>query len=143
LIAISLPLHAEMLAKEAIPEKIISLLLKRHPEAYDIGAEQKTHFKQNLYEVLFKEGESKQIELFRADGHFFTNAEKMDSLGEMPATARENLTAELGKYELVESFLIANPNGIGEEYDLVVNATGVIWHITVDSKGNISKKDKQ
>lgn len=137
------PVQAEMLSKQALPEKVVSQLMQRHPNAIDISAEQKTHFKQELYEITFKENDVEIVELFRTDGHFFTNAEKMASVGEMTATVGENLKAEFGQYFIDQSYLVVNPNGAGEEYDLVVNAGGIIWHVTIDRKGNISRKEKQ
>ncbi|PPD03969.1 MAG: hypothetical protein CTY29_07550 [Methylobacter sp.] len=138
-----LPVHAEMLSKQALPEKVSAQLMQRHPNAIDISAELKTHFKQDLYEITFKENDAEHTELYRTDGHFFTNAEKMASVGEMATTVGENLTAEFGQYFIDQSYLVVNPNGAGEEYDLVVNAGGTIWHVTIDRNGGIARKEKQ
>jgi len=37
---------------------------------------------------------------------------------------------------------VVNPNGAGEEYDLVVNASGTLWHVSLDRNGNITKKEQ-
>jgi len=38
--------------------------------------------------------------------------------------------------------LIVNPNGVGEEYDLVVNSDGTDWSVVVDRSGAISQKER-
>ena len=74
---LSVTVNAELLSKDAIPASILDQLFKRHPNAMDITAEKKTHFKQALYEVSFKAEKDKEvdIELFRENGRFFVNAD--------------------------------------------------------------------
>lgn len=130
-------------AEEAIPEQIMAQIQKNHPNAADIKAEQKTHFGQVVYEVHFKDGENEQIELYRKDGHFYVNGEKIDASNLMPDPVKDNLKSTFSKYEIKEAILIVNPNGPGEEYDLSVVSDNQTWNVTVDNKGNIIKKERE
>jgi hypothetical protein len=149
---LSVSANAEVLGKDAIPPQIMDQFYKRHPNAIDISAEKKTHFKQALYEVTFKEEKDKEkekekekekvIELYRENGHFFVNADNVTTSNMMPAVAYDNLKAAFDTYTVKEAILVVNPNGVGEEYDLTVNASGNDWSVVVDHKGNITQKER-
>lgn len=130
-------------AEEALPEQIMAQIQKKHPNAANIKAEQKTHFGQAVYEVHFKDGENEQIELYRKDGHFYVNGEKIEGSSLMPDPVNDNLKSTFSKYEIKEAILIVNPNGPGEEYDLSVVSDNQTWNVTVDNKGNIIKKERE
>jgi len=136
----SFSVSAALLNKDAIPEKVISQLMKRHPKAEEIQGEQKVHFAQSLYKVSFKDGEDKLIELYRPDGHFFAGSEKIESIYLMVPGSEQNLKAAFNDYEVKESTLVVNPNGAGEEYDLLITSGGKNWSVIVDGKGNVIKK---
>jgi hypothetical protein len=140
----SVSANAEILGKDAIPPQILDQLYKRHPNAMDISAEKKTHFKQPLYEVSFKEEKDKEkiIELYRSNGRFFVNADNVTTSNMMPSVAYDNLKSAFGTYTIKEAILVVNPNGVGEEYDLTVNASGNDWSVIVDHKGNITQKER-
>jgi len=38
--------------------------------------------------------------------------------------------------------LVVNPNGVGEEYELLVNAGGTDWTVVIDRLGAISQKER-
>ena len=135
--------HAGMIAREAIPEKIMAQLQKQHPNALDVTAEAKNHFGQSLYALYFKEGDLDMIEFYRVDGHFYVSGEKIDAFNLIPPAVNDNLKAAFNKYEVKQAILVANPNGVGEEYDLVVNASGKNWSVSVDGKGAIVTKIEQ
>lgn len=136
--------HAEVLGKDAIPHPVMDQFYKKHPNAIDISAEKKTHFKQELYEITFKEDKDKDpiIELYRVNGHFFVNGSNVQGANMMPAVANDNLKAAFGTYTVKSSTLVVNPNGIGEEYDLTVNASGNDWSVIIDRTGNITQKER-
>ena len=138
----SVSVNAEILDKEAVPPKIMDQLYKRHPNAFEISVEKKTHFKQSLYEITFKEEKDKGkiIELYRDNGRFFVNADNVTTSNMMPPVAYDNLKADFGTYTIKNAILVVNPNGVGEEYDLTVNASGNDWSLIVDHKGNITQK---
>ena len=140
----SVSTHAEVLGKDAIPGQIMDQFFKRHPNAIDISAEKKTHFKQALYEITFKEEKDKDkvIELYRSNGRFFVNADNVQGANMMPAVAYDNLKAAFDTYTIKDSVLVVNPNGVGEEYDLTVNASGNDWSVVVDHSGNITQKEQ-
>jgi len=139
----SLSAYAEIVEKANIPEKILDQLYKRHPDALDITAEQKKHFKQDLYGVYFKEGDSRKVEFYRANGNFFvsgTIAELSKNSDLLPLNTNANLTAEFTSYDIKKSVIIINPNGSGEEYDFVINSSGRDYDVSVDTKGKIFYK---
>jgi hypothetical protein len=144
LVLSSVSATAEILGKDAIPSQILDKFYKRHPNAIDITAEQKTHFKQSLYEITFKEEKDKEtmIELYRANGNFFVNGDNVTTSNMMPPVASDNLKAAFGVYTIKKAILVVNPNGVGEEYDLTVNVAGNDWSVIVDHKGNITKKER-
>ena len=137
-----------VLPKESIPEKILAEFNKKHPNAISVSAEQKTHFGQELYLIAFKEAkevDERAIVYYRVNGHFYVNGDEIDTSKnsiEMPPASYENLKAAFTNYEIKEAILVVNPNGAGEEFDLVVNASGDIWRISLDRKGNIIQKEK-
>ena len=139
---LSVTVNAELLSKDAIPTPILDQLFKRHPNAMDITAEKKTHFKQALYEVTFKAEKDKEvdIELFRENGRFFVNADNVTTANMIPATGYDNLKAAFGTYTIKEAILVVNPNGPGEEYDLIVTSSGTDWSVMIDFNGNITQK---
>jgi hypothetical protein len=140
----SISANAEILDKEAIPAPIKDQFYKRHPNAIDIYAEKKTHFKQALYEITFKEEKDKEaiIELYRNNGRFFINGDNVTTSNMMPPVAYDNLKAAFGTYTIKDAILVVNPNGVGEEYDLTVNASGNNWSVIVDHNGNITQKER-
>lgn len=129
-------------AEQAIPEKIMARIHEKHPNAAYIEAERKTHFGQAVYEIHFKDGESDLIELYRENGHFYVSGEKIDAMNLMPEAVDANLKAEFTTFEIKEAILIVNPNGPGEEYDLTVVSNNQEWSLTIDGKGNITKKER-
>lgn len=158
LVLVSSLAFAATLPKEAIPEKILTALYKTHPKAMDINAVKVSHFKQELYEVSFnemskvKEGEvetevkTKGIELYRANGNLYVNGAIIDNGKtsiEMPAVTYDNLKAAFPKYDIKEAILVVNPNGAGEEYDLLINAPDGLWRVSIDRKGDIVFKEHE
>jgi hypothetical protein len=140
----SVSANAEILDKEAIPAPIKDQFYKRHPNAIDISAEKKTHFKQALYEITFKEEKDKEaiIELYRNNGRFFVNGDNVTTSNMMPPVAYDNLKAAFGTYTIKDAILVVNPNGVGEDYDLTVNTSGNNWSVIVDHNGNITQKER-
>ena len=105
-------------------------------------AEKKTHFKQGLIQISYKEEKDKEvfIELYRTNGKIFVSADDVTASNVMPAVALENLKAVFNTYSIKKTILVSNPNGVGEDYDLIVNAAGVDWSVVIDYKGNIIQK---
>ena len=140
----SVSANAEILSKDAIPPQIMDQFYKRHPNAIDISAEKKTHFKQDLYEISFKEEKDKEklIELYRGNGRFFVSGDNVTTSNMMPAVAYDNLKADFGTYTIKDAVLVVNPNGVGEEYDLTINSSGNDWSVVVDHTGKIIQKER-
>lgn len=142
--------------KEAIPEKVLANIYKKHPDAIDITAVQARHFGVDLYEISFEmttkpkpgqeamEPKEKMIELYRENGDFYVNGVDINTSktsDEMPAAAYENLKASFPNYNLKEAILIVNPNGVGEEYDLLITAADGVWRLSVNRNGEIVRKE--
>jgi hypothetical protein len=142
---VSISAHSAPLSKDAIPAKILDQVYKKHPNAVDIAAEQIQHFNQNLYVLKFKDGEENLIKFYRENGNFFVDGVKIDSsenTNMLPPAGNDNLKSSFSKYDITDAIMVVNPNGAGEEYDLVVNSEGVNWYLTIDTKGNIVKKER-
>ncbi len=140
----SVSAQAEVVSKEAIPRPIMDQFYKKHPNAVEISAAKKTHFKQELFEIIFKEEKDKEklIELYRPNGRFFVNVSNVHGSNMMPAVASDNLKAMFDTYTVKDSVLVVNPNGVGEEYELLVNAGGTDWSVVIDRAGAISQKER-
>jgi hypothetical protein len=141
-------LAGAVLPKESIPEKILATFNKKHPNAISVTAETKTHFGQELYLIAFKEAkeaDERSVAYYRVNGNFYVNGDEIDTSKnsiEMPPASYENLKAAFTNYDIKEAILVVNPNAAGEEFDLVVNASGETWRISLDRKGNIVQKEK-
>ncbi|WP_020563665.1 hypothetical protein [Methylosarcina fibrata] len=133
--------YAEILNKDAIPEKILAQFSKKHPDIVDLTARKKKHFGQDLYELYFKEGDEKRIELYRANGPFYVNGVLVDASGMVPPAAFDNLKAAFNDYKIKEAILVVNPNGPGEEYDFTVTSSDGEWNVSVDGEGKIVGKE--
>ncbi|MGZ8144951.1 MAG: hypothetical protein ACXWTH_07300 [Methylosarcina sp.] len=133
--------YAEIINKDAIPEEVLTHFYKKHPDTVDLSARKKKHFGQDLYELYFKEGDEKRIELYRANGPFYVNGVLIDASGMVPPAAFDNLKAEFSNYEIKEAMLVVNPNGPGEEYDFTVSSSGSEWNVSVDGEGKIISKE--
>jgi hypothetical protein len=142
LMIFSISVSAEILNKDAIPEKIKAQLAKRHPDAVEITAEKKVHFAQELYEVFFSVNKEKIIELYRPDGHFYAKAQEVQSIFLMVPGSEKNLKAAFNDVVVKESIMVANPNSSGEEYDLLITSGGKNWSVIVDGNGNVVKKSE-
>ncbi len=107
----SVSTHAEVLGKDAIPPQIMDQVYKRHPNAIDISAGKKIHFKQSLYEITFKEEKDKEkiIELYRDNGRFFVNGNNIHGSNMMPSVAYDNLKAAFDTYTIKDAILVVNP----------------------------------
>lgn len=137
-----------VIAKDAIPEKILASFNKKHPNAIDVTAQAKKHFDQELYLIAYKEAkesDERSIVYYRVNGDFYVNGDEIDtskSSVEMPPASYENLKTTFGDYDIKEAILVVNPNAAGEEFDLVVTASGATWHISLDRNGNITQKEE-
>jgi len=146
---ISIAAHSETLAKEAIPEKIMDQIYKKHPNALDISAEQKKHFGQDLYEIKFKEkvneAEENLIKFYRTNGQFYVDGVKIDpseNTNMLPPAGNDNLKSTFTKYDIADAIMVVNPNGAGEEYELTVSSEGVNWRVLMDREGQIVTKER-
>lgn len=136
-------LQAELI-QVTIPEKVRADILKRHPKALDLQASHEIHFKRKLLEVSFKEeGNPDQLlELFREDGHLFSNELLMDDLSEAPPAIKTTLEQQFAGYTLKKAEMIANPNGTGEEYEIYLQVGSVNWKLSLTEKGEIQEKNQ-
>ena len=141
----SVSAYAEVITKETIPAPVLDQFYKKHPNALDVIAEKKTHFKQGLIQISYKEEKDKEvfIELYRTNGKIFVSADDVTASNVMPAVALENLKAVFNTYSIKKTILVSNPNGVGEDYDLIVNVDGVDWSVVIDYKGNIIQKSHE
>jgi hypothetical protein len=140
-IFLSIAVNAEVIEKDGIPTAIMDQIYKKHPNALDITAEKKTHFSQELLKVFFKEGEEKFVDYYRPDGHFFVSGLIIAADDMMFSDSKEKLKADFKDYHVKQAVLIVNPNGAGEEFDVVLETGGKNWNVQIDKKGNIEKTE--
>ena len=127
----------------SIPEKVSSNIYKRHPHAQELQARPENHFGVQLLEVSFKDETGQEfLELFTEKGHLFTNEVLLQSLGEISLPVVNTLKNEFPNYTLQKVQLIANPNGVGEEYEIYLNAGGTNWRVSINDLGTIEDKQR-
>jgi hypothetical protein len=154
---ISVSAFSAAIPKESIPREILDNLLTKHPDATDITAIKTKHFGVELFEISFKqpvkpvEGEEavqtkeKLIELYHTSGKFYVNGTEINTSKnstEMPVATYDNLKAAFPDYSLKEAIMVVNPNGAGEEYDLLIGAADGLWRVTINRKGEIVSKER-
>jgi hypothetical protein len=126
-----------------IPEKVRANILKRYPTAQDLQGSHEVHYKRKLLEVVFKvEGEPAPLqELFREDGHLFSNELPVDDISEASTAVKKAVDEAFPGNHIKKIEMIANPNGIGEEYEIYLQAGGANWKASVNEKGEIVQKE--
>ncbi len=137
----SISAYAEVMSKEAIPEKIMQHLNKKHPKATEITAETTKHFGQDVIEVRFKEDGETALGIYRSNGNFHVAATKIAADDMMFTSSKENLAKEFPQYSIKEAFMIVNPSGVGEEFEVILEAAGKQWNVSIDKTGNIEKQE--
>ncbi|MEQ1740178.1 MAG: hypothetical protein HOP36_01055 [Methyloglobulus sp.] len=143
LIFLAVSANAEIIEKEGIPTAIMEQIYKKHPNALDFTAEKKAHFSQELLKIRYKEGEDKFVDYYRLDGHFFVSGLIIAADDMMFTDSKEKLKAAFNEYHVKQAVLVVNPNGAGEEFDLVLETAGKEWNVMIDKKGNIEKTEKE
>lgn len=105
-------------------------------------ASHEIHFGHDLLEVTFREESNEPfLDLSTANGKLFTDELLLEGLSEVPPTVKEALEKNFPGYELKKAELIANPNGVDEEYEMYLVVGGVNWKVSINEKGNIEGKD--
>ena len=140
--AIAFTVSAEPSTDAGIPEKVKADIIKRHPNAHDLQASREVHFGHDLLEVTFKDDDKEpKLELFRADGHLFTDELPLTGLGEAPPAVKDAVDKAFPGYVLKKAELITNPNGPDVEYEVYLGVGGANWKVSVVGKGNIGGKE--
>ncbi len=134
-------LIAESVDKNSIPQAILDQIYKKHPNALDFSAEKKTHYSQELLKIYYKEGEEKYVDYFRPDGHYFVAGHIIAADDMMFTDSKEKLKAAFNDYKIKDAILVVNPNGNGEEFEMVLENGGKLWDVSIDKKGNIEKNE--
>ncbi|WP_411727089.1 hypothetical protein [Methyloglobulus sp.] len=141
LIFLTISANAEVVGKEGIPSAIIDQIYKKHPNALDFTAEKKTHFSQELLKIYYKEGEEKFVDYYRPDGHFYVSGLIIAADDMMFTDSKDKLKAAFNDYHVKQAVLVVNPNGAGEEFDVVLETAGKAWNVLIDKKGNVEKAE--
>jgi hypothetical protein len=133
--------EAEGQDKEGVSTAITDQIYKKHPKAAELVGEKKSHFGQELIKVYYKEGEEKFVDYFRPDGRYYVAGHLIAADDMMFADSKEKLKSAFNEYKIQDAILIVNPNGMGEEFDLVIENGGKNWNVTIDKKGNVEKTE--
>lgn len=126
---------------DGIPQSILDQIYKKHPNAADFTVEKKNHYSQDLLKIHYKEGEEKYVDYFRPDGHYFVAGHLIAADDMMFTDSKEKLKAEFNDYKIRDAVLIVNPNGNGEEFDVLLENGGKLYAVLIDKKGNIEKSE--
>jgi hypothetical protein len=155
----SVAVQAKTLTKEQLPEKALTHFNKKHPKVTNLVITEQKHFGQALYELSFTEEltikvpddkgtklktqvSKEEVSIFyRTNGHFFVDAEKIYAFNIIPGVVMDGLKAAFPDYKITAAQLVINPNGVGEEYEVVINSLGNLWAVSLDSKGGIISKE--
>lgn len=141
LVFLTITANAEIIGKEGISPAIMDQIYKKHANALDFTVDKKTHFSQDLLKIYYKEGEEKFVDYFRPDGHFFVSGLLIAADDMMFSDSKEKLKAAFSDYKIKQAVLIVNPNGAGEEYDVLLETGGKEWNVLIDKKGNVEKTE--
>ncbi|MEQ1544494.1 hypothetical protein [Methyloglobulus sp.] len=141
LIFLSVTANAEAVGKEGISPEIMDQIYKKHANALDFTVEKKIHFSQDLLKISYKEGEEKIVDYFRPDGHFFVSGLLIAADDMMFNDSKEKLKAAFNDYHIKQAVLVVNPNGAGEEFDVLLETAGRAWNVMIDKKGNVEKTE--
>ena len=159
----SVSVQAKQLTKDQLPEKIRTHFAKKHPKVTNLVITEEKHFGQTLYELDFIEeltikvpdekdvkgqklksevAKEKTAVFYRPNGHFFINAEKIEAFNILPGVVINALKAAFPDYKITAAELVPNPNGPFEEFEVVIDASGGTWRVSLDGKGGIISKEK-
>jgi len=141
LIFLCTSVNAEFIDKEGIPVTIMDQIYKKHPNALDFKAERRTHFSQDLLKIYYKEGEEKFVDYYRPDGHFFVSGLLIAADDMMFTDSKEKLKTEFKDYHIKQAVLVVNPNGAGEEFDVILETGGKDWNVVINKKGDVEKTE--
>lgn len=129
-------------ADTAIPDKVRQHLLKRHPQAIDLQATEESHFGNQLLKVSFKENEQLDMELYKSNGYLFSNVMPVEDPTPLSSELLKTLKQEFPEYQFKKAEMVANPNGVGEEYSIQLVANGVTWLVKINEKGQLLGKNQ-
>lgn len=127
-------------ADTAIPDKVRQHLLKRHPQATDLQASEESHFGTPLLKISYKDDEQVNMELFKSSGALFTNVMPIEDPTPLSQELLKTLKTQFSDYQFKKGEMVANPNGVGEEYTLYLVANGLNWRILINEKGQLLDK---
>ncbi|BBL57957.1 hypothetical protein [Methylomonas koyamae] len=136
---------SQAFAQEApVSDKVRASVLKRHPQATDMQGQLETHFGQQLLEVSFKDAEGQVLhELFRSNGALFTGELVLENPQQVPPMVTETVKANFPDSRIEKAELVVNPNGVGEEYELLIDSANGKWRIAVNDKGEVTSKERR
>jgi hypothetical protein len=155
----SVSVQAKQISKEQLPAKAIAHFNKKHPKVSKLVITEQKHFGQALYELSFTEEltikvpdekgtklkdkvSQEEVSLFyRTNGHFFVDAEKIYAFNIIPSVVINGLKDAFPDYKMTAAQLVINPNGVGEEYEVMITSLGNPWSVSIDSKGVIISKE--
>lgn len=123
-----------------MPPKIKESLLKRHPQASELQAEETKHFGNALIKVTYKDQDEVNMLLFRSNGALFSNVLLIEDPTPLPSPLVQALKNEFPAYEFKKAEMFVNPNGSGEEYEVFLIANGMQWLVSINDQGQVFGK---
>ncbi len=79
------------------------------------------------------------------NGHFYTNAMvvQQEAFNILPSATVKSLQLKYPEYKILAMKTVANPNGVGEEYEVDLLVSGKKWNISIDGQGTLISETEQ
>ena len=131
--------QAEKIPRSEVPEAVVKMIKKEHPEAKLIEIDKEVHFDEVLYEVKYKINGVKFETLFRPKGETFGEEIEIP-LSELPQAIVKTLEKTFTQLKIEKAEKIEAPDG-RVEYEVDVEGDGQEWEIELTPEGKILLKE--
>ncbi len=131
--------QAEKIPHSDVPEAVVKMIKKEHPEAKLIEIDKEVHFDEVLYEVKYKINGVKFETLFTPKGEHFGEEIEIP-LSELPKAIVKTLEKTFKQLKIEKVERIEAPDG-RVEYEVDVEGDGQEWEIELTPEGNILLKE--
>jgi hypothetical protein len=132
--AVTMNSCAQKSDSESVPEKVLSAFNAKFPDAKKVEWEMEND---SEWEAEFKWNEKKYSANFSTDGEW-RETEYGIKETEIPSNIRAILDQNFSDYEIEEPEIAETPSG--KSYEMEVEVDDDEFEVTIDSKGNLSKK---
>jgi hypothetical protein len=136
LVAFSMQSCAQKSDSKDVPEKVLSAFNAKFPDAKKVEWEME---KDTEWEAEFKWNGKEYSANFSTDGEWRETEYEIKET-EIPSNIRAILDQNFSDYEIEEPEVADTPSG--KSYEMVVEVGEEEYEVTIDPKGNLTKKKK-